>query len=242
MTTAVSVNLTCAQLDGLIYVVPDAPLTPLGKKQTAALAPQIPDLHKSVDLIVTSALKRTLQSTKLGWGPAIDRLGIKNVICLPQAQECNDHPCDTGSSREDLESLDEFKDFNLELLTPDWNTKKGFYGIEPSHFPRRFPLILSLAADPQSLADRARWVRQFLRDRPETEIVLVAHGDFLRRITCTAEGPSTYQWRNAEVRVFEFDPKTVEGLDCFLYQREDVAAAGGYAPTNTEMDILKEHL
>ncbi|KAF7978953.1 hypothetical protein HWV62_44181 [Athelia sp. TMB] len=209
----------------LDYSIPDAPLTPLGKKQSAALAPQIPDLQKSVDLIVTSALKRTLQSTKLGWGPAVERLGIKHVICLPQAQECNEHPCDTGSSRQDLEALDEFKDFNFELLTDDWNSKKGFY-----------------APDAESLANRARWVRQFLRDRPEAEIVLVAHGDFLRRITCTAEGPSTYQWRNAEVRVFEFDPKTVEGPDCFLYQREIVAAAGGYAQTSTEMDILEEHL
>ena len=123
-----------AHLNVLTHVVPDALLTPLGKKQSAALAPQIHDLQKSVDLIVTSPLKRTLQSTRIGWGPAIDRLGIKNVICLPQAQECNAFPCDTGSSREELESLDEFKDFNFELLTPDWNSKKGFYGMAPSSF------------------------------------------------------------------------------------------------------------
>ena len=97
----------------LIIPVPDAPLTPLGKKQSAVLAPQIPDLQQKVDLIITSALTRTLQSTKLGWGPAIERLGIENVICLPQAQECNAFPCDTGSSREELEALDEFKGFNI---------------------------------------------------------------------------------------------------------------------------------
>lgn len=68
------------------HTVPDAPLTALGKKQSAALAPQIPELQNSVDVIISSALKRTLQSTKLGWGPAVDRLGIGNVICLPQAQ------------------------------------------------------------------------------------------------------------------------------------------------------------
>lgn len=67
-------------------IVPDAPLTALGKKQSAALAPQIPELQQQVDVVITSPLKRTLQSTMLGWGPAVERLGIKNVICLPQAQ------------------------------------------------------------------------------------------------------------------------------------------------------------
>lgn len=194
-------------------------MTALGKKQSAALAPQIPKLQQEVDVIISSALKRTLQSTKLGWGPAIERLGIKNVICLPQAQECNDFPCDTGSSKEHLESLDEFKDFNLELLSPDWNGKKDFY-----------------APDPASIAERARWVRQYIRDRPENVIVLVAHGDILRQITCSSTGPSTYQWKNAEVREFKFDPKTVDG-PCYLTQEEDIAVAGGYEATSTDMDI-----
>lgn len=44
-------------------------------------------------------------------------------------KECNAFPCDTGSSREVLESSDEFKDFNFEMLTPDWTSKKGFYGM-----------------------------------------------------------------------------------------------------------------
>lgn len=176
-----------------------------------------------MDLIITSALKRTLQSTKLGWGPAVQRLGLKSVICLPQAQECNDFPCDTGSPREVLEQDAEFNDFNLELLTPDWTSKKGFY-----------------APDPASIAKRARWVRQYLRERPEQTIVLVAHGDILRQITSSPQGPSTYIWKNAEVRIFGFDPKHVDSEDCFLYQKEDVAAAGGYEATSSEMDI-KHH-
>ncbi|UZJ57214.1 hypothetical protein CBS101457_006534 [Exobasidium rhododendri] len=202
----------------LDYSIHDAPLTPLGKKQSAALAPKIPKLQQEVDLIVTSALKRTLQSTKLGWGPAVERLGIKNVVCLPQAQECNDFPCDIGSSRDELMSLDEFNDFNLELLTPDWTSKKGFY-----------------ASDPVSLRNRARWVRQYLRGRKEHTIVLVAHGDILRQITGTAAGPSTYEWRNAEVREFAFDPKTVEEEECYLMKKDDIAHSGGYAQTSTEM-------
>ncbi|KZP26474.1 phosphoglycerate mutase-like protein [Athelia psychrophila] len=203
---------------GLDDNIPDAPLTALGKQQSGALPPLIPDLQNEVDLIISSAMKRTLQSTKLGWGPAIERLGIKNVICLPQAQECNPFPCDTGSPKEHLESLDEFKDFNFELLTPDWNSNQGFY-----------------AADKVSLTNRAKWVRQYLRSRPEATIVLVAHGDILRRITCSADGDSDYQWKNAEVRIFEFDSKTVDREECYLHQRQNVSAAGGYARTSTSM-------
>jgi len=91
---------------------------------------------------------------------------------------------------------------------------------------------------PDALANRAKWVRQFLRERPENDIVLVAHGDVLRQITATKEGgPSGHMWRNAEVRIFKFDPEWVEKDECFLYQEEDVAAAGGYGPTSTEIDI-----
>ncbi|XXG98356.1 carboxy methyl transferase for protein phosphatase 2A [Hypoxylon texense] len=207
----------------LDYSIPDAPLTPLGKKQAASLSRQIPDLQKEADLIVSSPLRRTLQTTTLGWAPAIERLGgPRNVVLLPQAQECNALPCDTGSSREALAADPEFAVFDLDPLTPDWNSKEGVW-----------------AASEAALARRARAVRQFLRGRPERSVVLVAHGDILRRITARPEtGPrSGYPWKNAEVRIFEFDPAYVDAEDCFLYQKEDVAAAGGYGPTSTELEI-----
>ncbi|KAI7474010.1 hypothetical protein KC357_g5356 [Hortaea werneckii] len=205
----------------LDYSIPDAPLTPLGKKQAATLAPQIKELAKEVDLVVSSPLKRTLQTTKLGWAPALERLGIENVICLPQAQECNAHPCDTGSPKEVLEAESEFAGFDLSGLTPDWISKKGFY-----------------AADPTSLANRAKWVRQWLRDRPEKTIVLVAHGDVLRRITSGPSGPSTYMWQNAEAKIVRFDAKSVDSDECWLDVENTIAVAGGYSPTSTEMDLV----
>jgi broad specificity phosphatase PhoE len=200
--------------------VPDAPLTSLGKKQAKAMAPQVAKLQEQADVVVSSPLKRTLQTTKLAWGPAVERLGIENVICLPEAQECNDHPCDTGSAKEVLEKDPELKGFNLENLKPEWTSKQGFW-----------------AADYETLQNRAKWVRQWLKNRPEETIVLVAHGDILRRITSTPEGPSMYMWKNAEARIWEFDPKSVDSDDCWLYQRENVAAAGGYGPTSSDADF-----
>lgn len=126
-----------------------------------------PELQAKAEIIISSGLKRTLQSTKIGYAPAIERLGgLDKVIVLPQLQECNDFPCDTGSARAVLEKDPELQGFDLSQLTPDWTSKQGFY-----------------AADDLSLFKRAQWVRQYLRSRPERDIVVMAHGDILRRIT-----------------------------------------------------------
>ncbi|EME39879.1 hypothetical protein DOTSEDRAFT_137925 [Dothistroma septosporum NZE10] len=202
---------------------PDSPLTALGKKQAASMAHQIPKLQQEAELIVSSPLKRTLQTTRLGWGPAVERLGgIKKVVTLPQAQEVNDYPCDTGSSKEVLEADPEFAQFDFSSLTPDWTSKRGFW-----------------ADDAETVRKRAQWVRQWLRERPEANIVLVAHGDILRRITGNEKGPSTYMWKNAEVREFRFRPDTVDKEEAYIYQEEEIAAAGGYAPSSTEADIIQ---
>lgn len=202
-------------------IVPDAPLTPLGKKQASSIAHLIPSsIQDKVDLVVTSPLTRTLQTTLLGWAPSVSRLGKENIICLPAAQECNDFPCDTGSSQEILKNNSEFSGLNLSRCTPDWTSKQGFW-----------------AADRESIRRRARFVRQFLRERPEKDIVLVAHGDILRQITATEDGPGTYMWKNAEMRVYTFDEKSVDRPECFLKLEEVVEAVGGYAPTSTAMDV-----
>jgi broad specificity phosphatase PhoE len=94
------------------------------------------------------------------------------VILLPQLQECNDHPCDCGSSRADLEANPEYAGLDFSTLTDDWTSKQGFY-----------------ASDVKTLQARARWNRRWLRERPEKSIVLVAHGDCLRYLT---EGETAY--------------------------------------------------
>jgi broad specificity phosphatase PhoE len=124
----------------------------------------------------------------IGWAPAIGRLGLQNVVCLPEAQECNDYPCDTGSSREELESDLEFAGLNFELLEPDWNSKKGIW-----------------SPDVDAVTRRARWIRQYLYERPERTIVFVGHGDLIRRIIGSPTVKSKAHWQNAEVRIFEFN-------------------------------------
>jgi hypothetical protein len=86
------------------------------------------------------------------------RLGDK-VTLLTELQEVNDHPCDTGSSREDLEANPEFAGLDFSPLSDApathgvaWTSKKGIY-------------------DPKNVLERAKWVRKWLRNREETVIV-----------------------------------------------------------------------
>ncbi|GBE88271.1 phosphoglycerate mutase-like protein [Sparassis latifolia] len=170
------------------YSIPDAPLTALGRAQAASLHAYTENIiHTTAELLVTSGLRRTLSTTVIGYAALRRRLEAegKNVIVLPQLQECNDLPCDTGSPRQVLEADPEYAGLDLSLLIPDWTSKRGFY-----------------ACDAASLKARARWARQWLRSRPERDIVVVGHGDCLRYITQGQN--STSPWANVEVREYTF--------------------------------------
>ena len=117
--------------------------------------------------------------------------------------------------------MPEFAGLDLSRCTPDWNSKQGKW-----------------APGSRALRERAASVRRFLKDREEKDIVLVAHGDILRQITATKkDGAGTYWWKNAEMRIYTFDPATVDTEDCFLKLEEIVEATGGWDPTSTDMDL-----
>ncbi|CUA76536.1 hypothetical protein RSOLAG22IIIB_12351 [Rhizoctonia solani] len=180
------------------YSIPDAVLTPAGRQQCIDFAQANPDFQNVPEVILTSAFRRTLSTTLLAMPQAFERLLPQGkVILLPQLQETHAHPCDTGSDREVLEQAEEFKDrgFDWSPLTEDWNKNQGFY-----------------APTPEALAGRARWVRRFVRDRPETEILLVGHGGIFREIdgrmkrsTDPAVIGSLSRWGNVECRVYTFE-------------------------------------
>lgn len=106
---------------------------------------------------------------------------------------------------QDLEvykGLPEYAGLDLSRLVPksdkiedDWTKKRGFW-----------------ASDEKSLQNRARWVRRWVREQPEREIVVVSHADCLRYMT---EGINTLSdWANTEVREYTFkvdEEEDVEG-------------------------------
>ena len=139
------------------YSIPDPPLTQLGITQARELARVTQDtIQVQADLLVTSPLTRTLQTTLLGYPHLKDRLGSqsdrKSVIALPELQEANAHPCDIGRDRWELEKVPDFKDLDFTSLGNDWNSKQDIFA-------------------PGNVLQRARYVRKWLRNRPEENIV-----------------------------------------------------------------------
>lgn len=101
-----------------------------------------------------------MQTALIGYPALIKRLGgVGQITLLPELQEVNDLPCDTGSARDLLESDPEFDGLDFSTLDAaerregvKWTSKKGLYS-------------------PDRVEERARWVRRYLRDRPEDVIV-----------------------------------------------------------------------
>ena len=106
------------------------------------------------------------------------------VIALPEAQEVSDLPCDTGSDLEILKKEMEGKPVDLSLVQDGWNNNKGKW-----------------AANADAIEARAKEVRQWLKARPEKEIVLVTHGGFLHFFTEDWADTKKYQGK-PNVRVF----------------------------------------
>lgn len=86
----------------LARAVRDARLTARGREQAAALNAATKDtVQASAELLVASGLRRTLSTALDGYPTLKARLDAagKPLVVLPQLQEVNDFPCDTGSVR-----------------------------------------------------------------------------------------------------------------------------------------------
>ncbi len=141
----------------------DPSLTPFGEQQCRELVEKFP-FHDSIDLLVASPLRRTIYTTLLGFKPEIER-GM-TVIALPEIQETADVPCDTGTDIGLLKKEMEGKPVDLSRVMEGWNSKTGRW-----------------APTAKALENRAREARQWLKARPEKEIVVVTHGGLLHYLT-----------------------------------------------------------
>lgn len=206
------------------YTIPDAKLTPLGRTQAASLNHLSASSYQSTaELIVSSPMRRPLETMILGYPSLLSRLESagKPPVILDILQEVNRHACDTPTYPPEAIKGDEelghlFKDLDFSGLDPGYASKEGIFA-------------------PESVKERAARVRKWLYDRPEKEIVVVAHGDILRHIADAR--PSSRQWDNAENKVFTFaseDPelplKEVDDAD----EVEPKDATKG--PTSSEID------
>ena len=149
----------------------DPLLTPYGEEQCRYLQKTFPAL-RSVDCVVASPLKRTLNTALIAFEPVISEKGLK-VIALPELQETSDMPCDTGSPPDEIEKEYEGKPVDLSLVNPGWNSKR-----------------MKWAPTAMAIEKRAADARTWLMQRPEKEIVVVSHGLYTSRSVIFAQGLS----------------------------------------------------
>ncbi|KAA8909674.1 histidine phosphatase superfamily [Sphaerosporella brunnea] len=210
------------------YYLRDPYLTPLGEQQCMTLPARFPQ-EPAVDLLVTSPLKRTIQTTILGFPDPI-AAGVP-VLALAELQETSEMPCDTGSDVSILQADPMLKatskgakvHVDFSRIPPDWPSKTGFWSPEPD-----------------ALRERARAVRKWLAERDEDHVVCVLHGGFLHYLTEDWTGshdlPGT-GWQNTEFRNYVFDP--LEQLN--LKETEESKARRVAAPLGkTEMRQFME--
>ncbi|KAL7904145.1 phosphoglycerate mutase family protein [Trichoderma velutinum] len=161
----------------------DPPLTLKGFDQTSHLAKTFPE-SSSISVILTSPLKRALQTTIKGFSHVLalngvgkdDQYGTARLIVDPDLQETSDLPCDTGSDRAVLEKL--FPNVNFTMLDKDWFLKTGMY-----------------AADEETVVLRARTFREKLwniaksvqsdqsSSSSQRAIVVVTHSAFMQYLS-----------------------------------------------------------
>ncbi|KAL8650630.1 MAG: hypothetical protein Q9210_003716 [Variospora velana] len=161
-------NLTIAN-----HTMLDPPLTPHGEQQCRDLCDRFP-FHSSIGLLVSSPLRRTIQTTLLAFEPEISR-GVR-YFALPEVQETSDLPCDTGSNLSVLKQDFGDRPVDLSLIPDDWDSKKGKW-----------------AADHVAVEARCREARNWLKSREEEHIVVVSHGGLLHYLTEDWTGSGKFQ-------------------------------------------------
>ncbi|CAD0081683.1 unnamed protein product [Aureobasidium vineae] len=155
--------------------IPDAILTSHGKSQCRELSTSFPR-HDSVALVVSSPLRRALQTAIHAFAPALHRDGVK-VLLQPMAQEMNAFACDVGTDKDELQrqvKAEELWDAGLgvpsekvdfDLVEESWNSKGKW------------------APDRATVQKRGAKLRSWLYGLKEEVVVVVSHGGFLHALT-----------------------------------------------------------
>ena len=126
-------------------------------------------------LVLTSPLGRCIQTALYAFHPKWnDRAaeffndGPPRFVVMPQLQEISEKPCDTSRPLEFLkEECGTEVEFPSEWFTNnDWLIKRG----------------TQYSNDDELLAQRAEFVRQYIKGLPDREVVVVTHRDFIQHL------------------------------------------------------------
>ena len=120
-------------------------------------------------LILTSPLRRTIQTVLKAFHPSFNRIAAKRfptcprIIAFPHLQECSELPSDTGLSLAFLKSeYGQYIEFPDEFFSEDWFIKEGTW----------------LASNHDLIISRAEFVRKFILEQTSQEVIVMTHGNF----------------------------------------------------------------
>ncbi|RAO66153.1 uncharacterized protein BHQ10_002165 [Talaromyces amestolkiae] len=176
-----------------------------------------------------------MQTALYSFQPAIKR-GVR-VVALAELQETSDVACDTGSDVADLKR--EFDDYQLGPATPVVDLS-----LVPEDWNKKVPTLIGRwAPSSDALVSRARAARQWLRQRPEKEVVAICHGGFLHYLTQDWSGIKAEEhasaWENCDFRTYQFDDNLD---DATMVETDESRHARGVAdqkvPTKEKQYVL----
>ena len=147
--------------DPMIY---DAPLSPAGIEQANELKLSLNELSEKIELVICSPLSRAIHTMQI----ALPDIKCP-VIITPLIRERCDKTCDIGiplSQLRERYTEYEFLHFNSEHW---W------------HCDQSAPFEL-LKETPESLRNRQRELIEFLKTRSEKVVVMVTHGQFIKKL------------------------------------------------------------
>ena len=147
----------------------DPPLTSTGKNQAFGIPERYSFMNRPT-LILISPLQRCIQTALYGFHPDFNEHAAKffprnpRILAMPHLQETTENPCDTGSPLEELQQrYGKYVTFPDEFFSSDdWFAKSGS----------------AFANDNELLNKRAEFVKKFIKEQPDQEIIVVTHGDF----------------------------------------------------------------
>jgi broad specificity phosphatase PhoE len=142
----------------------------MGREQ-ARQFPKLYEYHIKPTLVVSSPLRRCLQTTTIAFAPMI-RSGEVRALAHPGLQEVSTQPCDTGTPLDVLQEEFPQVQFMDELFPQEtW----------PRERSSRLQKVGTIYDDqPDDLLARAvefrRWLREEINDE---EVIVVTHGGFV---------------------------------------------------------------
>lgn len=191
------------------YSIADPPLSELGRAQcgelSLALQEKLPkDFASNIGLIISSAMRRTCETTMLSLGFLIEK-GIP-IQAHAGWQENSAKPCDTGSP--------------IPVIAAEF-PQIDFSKVDPVYPDKTSPAGAKYKYKKANLIGRAQADLEELYHRPEKVIVVVSHSGFMRQAV-TGD-----HYFNADFRIYDFEERNDLSSPFNLKQWPLTAGTGG---------------